>query len=567
MQSTFHISTSSPQWSQNQCFKTLSKPPKSLKTSIQFSFEDQNIKKVNEPISPILLPVVIKQSDGVSRYFWDGNHLKLVAVDGNETCLKNGFQRLFGLSFRNFFFPRKVSDSYLEYVKWKFLHRVFSSALQVLATQAMFRAIGIGYARSLPSAAALNWVLKDGLGRLSRCIYTASLSSAFDTNLKRVRFSTSVVFSLSIGVELMTPAFPQYFLLLASIANIAKQISLACYLATGTAVHRSFAVADNLGEVSAKAQIQTVCFDNLGLLLAAALNVMVKNNQRLQAALPFVVYPIFTAIDLCGIYQSLKHVHLQTLTKDRLEMIIDTWIELGYVPSPAEASKREGISLFSSTGMVKWPIRIGSLNPRCQIPNISMMAMRSLSKDDFYFVCTEERFHGSQRTEGILLCLREGASTADIIMGLLQACYMRERQSCGTNTDWFKLADECKQSAREDMKLLDEKMVELGWACKNILLSTDEQTRAEIVFLFIPLQYLASILECFIDTVRLQTGHHRNSVYDLLGVSQWPIKASYFEGSCSLYSDIHQCAGCVTVLYRWIVGSMTTQLGEAHTML
>lgn len=52
--------------------------------------------------------------------------------------------------------------------------------------QAMFRAIGIGYSRSLPSAAALNWILKDGLGRLSRCVYTASFASAFDTNLKVV---------------------------------------------------------------------------------------------------------------------------------------------------------------------------------------------------------------------------------------------------------------------------------------------------------------------------------------------------------------------------------------------
>ncbi|KAI8032442.1 Protein root UVB sensitive 4 [Camellia lanceoleosa] len=61
--------------------------------------------------------------------------------------------------------------------------RVFSSALQVLATQAMFRAIGIGYSHSLPSAAALNWVLKDGLGRLSRCIYTTSLASSFSCYL------------------------------------------------------------------------------------------------------------------------------------------------------------------------------------------------------------------------------------------------------------------------------------------------------------------------------------------------------------------------------------------------
>lgn len=51
-----------------------------------------------------------------------------------------------------------------------------------------------------------------------------------------MRFSTSVLFSLSIGVELLTPAFPQYFLLLATVANIAKQISLACYLATSVSL-------------------------------------------------------------------------------------------------------------------------------------------------------------------------------------------------------------------------------------------------------------------------------------------------------------------------------------------
>jgi hypothetical protein len=251
--------------------------------------------------------------------------LELLCVDEEEDdstsfCLglDDGFWKLIRLTSsaaKDFFLPKQVSDNYISYVKWKFLHRVFSSALQVLATQAMFRAIGIGQSRSLASSAAFNWILKDGLGRLSRCIYTASLASAFDTNLKRVRFSTSVLFSLSIGVELMTPVFPQYFLLLASIANIAKQISLSCYLATGSAVHRSFAVADNLGEVSAKAQIQTVCFDNLGLLLAVLLNMLFQHNQRLQACLPFVLYPIFSTFDLLGIYQGLKHINLQTLTK------------------------------------------------------------------------------------------------------------------------------------------------------------------------------------------------------------------------------------------------------------
>ncbi|KAL7231898.1 hypothetical protein ACSBR2_010012 [Camellia fascicularis] len=480
--------------------------PLTISNSLKTSFEEEKLDKSDEPTSPARLPVVIRRSGSVSRYLWDGSELKLVSVDGNSFSLsldfEDGFQRLFRIcssGLRNFFLPGEVCGNYLEYVKWKFLHRVFSSALQVLATQAMFRAIGIGFSHSLPSAAALNWVLKDGLGRLSRCIYTASLASSFDTNLKRVRFSTSVLFSLSIGVELLTPAFPQYFLLVASIANIAKQISLACYLATGTAVHRSFAVADNLGEVSAKAQIQTVCFDNLGLMLAAALNILFRNNLRLQASLPFVVYPIFSAIDLIGIYQGLKHVHLQTLTKDRLEIIINMWIQLGCVPSPADVSEEEGIDFMWSKGRGLWPIRIGCLNPKSQLPRLSMMTMQSLNGEDFYFICLEILCSGVAKTwqQGILVCVREGAGTADVITGLLQACHIRKAilssvckwesilaapdSSDSVSRHWFQLIEDSKRIAQRDFNLLNEQMLGLGWACKNILLSTQEQARYSFV--------------------------------------------------------------------------------------
>ncbi|KFK32734.1 hypothetical protein AALP_AA6G282000 [Arabis alpina] len=371
---------------------------KSLRTSIDFEQEEELVVPSNPTHQ---LPIVVKRSAL--------GFLKLIRVSSSAA--------------KDFFIPKQVNDNYISYVKWKFLHRVFSSALQVLATQAMFRAIGIGQSRSLASSAAFNWILKDGLGRLSRCIYTASLASAFDTNLKRVRFSTSVLFSLSIGVELMTPLFPQYFLLLASIANIAKQISLSCYLATGSAVHRSFAVADNLGEVSAKAQIQTVCFDNLGLLLAVLLNVLFQNNQRLQAALPFALYPIFSTVDLLGIYQGLKHINLQTLTKNRLEIILERWIEFKKVPSPAEVSEEEGVDLLGSRASKNvWPIRIGCLDPKAQIPTLSMMAMQSLCNDDTYFITMELSSKGFRRTpkRGFVICLREGANSVDVITSLLQ---------------------------------------------------------------------------------------------------------------------------------------------------
>ncbi|KAK1315892.1 hypothetical protein QJS10_CPA05g01554 [Acorus calamus] len=325
-------------------------------------------KDIDGEESETPLPIaVIRRSGGVSRYVCNGGaRLRLVEVDrgeADELGSDGGFRSFLRMSksaVRELFVPRRVGDNYMGYVKWKLLHRVFSSALQVLATQAMFRAIGIGSSQSLSSAAALNWLLKDGLGRLSRCIYTASVESAFDTNLKRVRFSTSILFSLSIGIELMTPAFPQYFLLLATIANIAKSISLAAYIVTGSAIHRSFAVADNLGEVSAKSQVQTVCFDNVGLMLAALMNMLCKNNQRLRATLPLFIYPIFSTIDLFSIYQGLKHVHLQTLTKDRLE-ILDTWIHSGCIPSPAVGSNKEGFGLLRRQDSKTWLSELGSL--------------------------------------------------------------------------------------------------------------------------------------------------------------------------------------------------------------
>lgn len=59
-----------------------------------------------------------------------------------------------------------MSDEYYDYCRWRFVQRIASSALSVLATQQMLFAVGLGAKRALPTAAALNWVLKDGLGRL-----------------------------------------------------------------------------------------------------------------------------------------------------------------------------------------------------------------------------------------------------------------------------------------------------------------------------------------------------------------------------------------------------------------
>ena len=52
------------------------------------------------------------------------------------------------------------------------------------ALQSLLQAVGVGAKNSLPAAAGINWVLKDGLGRLGRLSVSTRFGTSFDSNLK-----------------------------------------------------------------------------------------------------------------------------------------------------------------------------------------------------------------------------------------------------------------------------------------------------------------------------------------------------------------------------------------------
>lgn len=81
-------------------------------------------------------------------------------------------------------FSRQVTPDYWQYAQWRATHRLFSSMLSIFATQSLLAAVGVGAQRSLPAAAAINWVLKDGLGRLGRLGVAARFGQSFDADLK-----------------------------------------------------------------------------------------------------------------------------------------------------------------------------------------------------------------------------------------------------------------------------------------------------------------------------------------------------------------------------------------------
>jgi hypothetical protein len=159
------------------------------------------------------------------------------------------------------FVPEGVSESYFSYVRWRILQRFVNANVHVIGTQSLLMGLrGMqrsriadaagGGAAVLGAAAATNWVLKDTLGKVVRMAWASKMGRKFDPDAKRWRFRASLIYALGNGLEVSTYLHPQYFLILAMLANSCKQMSMLTSSATRNALYNSFRRADDVSSTS-----------------------------------------------------------------------------------------------------------------------------------------------------------------------------------------------------------------------------------------------------------------------------------------------------------------------------
>ena len=86
--------------------------------------------------------------------------------------------------------------------------------------QALLYAVGLGKG-AIPTAAAINWVLKDGIGYLSK-IMLSKYGRHFDVNSKGWRLLADLLENSAFGLEMLTPAFPHLFVLIGAAAGAGR---------------------------------------------------------------------------------------------------------------------------------------------------------------------------------------------------------------------------------------------------------------------------------------------------------------------------------------------------------
>lgn len=68
-------------------------------------------------------------------------------------------------------FPDSVAPQYAKYMAWRGVQYFFGGAMSVFTTRSLLRAVGVANKHSGEAAAAINWVVKDGAGRLGRFLF------------------------------------------------------------------------------------------------------------------------------------------------------------------------------------------------------------------------------------------------------------------------------------------------------------------------------------------------------------------------------------------------------------
>ena len=252
-----------------------------------------------------------------------------VTADDNKFLLvKNnnvGGQSL-RLFIRNTFIPNGVvSSEYYNYTLWRLAQRFLSATTSVFGTQSLL--LAIGYKKdSIGVAAATLWVLKDALGKISRIVWASKHGRKFDSDAKKWRFRSSVLFATGNAFEIFTYLKPSLFLVVAAFANAMKQTAMLTSSATRNAIYRSFSRnSDNIGDITAKGEAQIAVIDLFGILMGILISRKIDASRSKLA----IIFIALSVIDLYCIFNEIKSVVFLSLNFETTGIVLKQLFDRG----------------------------------------------------------------------------------------------------------------------------------------------------------------------------------------------------------------------------------------------
>lgn len=354
-------------------------------------------------------------------------------------------------------YPQTVSSDYLEYQKWDTLQAFASSQNGALATLAVLKGAGVGNEQATVLAAALTWLLKDGVGMIARIVFAWARGSKLDSDNKQWRLIADFLNDFSFMVELFAVYLPRlFFAPLACFAAFVRAIVDVSGRTTRMAVIRHQARRDNLADVAAKDGSQETLVNVFSLLCSLMLLPTVEGN----ALLIWLFYFSFTYVHLYSNYRAAKSLEFDTLNQARFHISVRHYLNNGKAPSVQYCNAKEPILV----PLIKSFCHLNLGCPLSSLPkNISVLEF--LSKE------IEEKNNICWKWTGKLICVVDkiekigwmvvvdGATQEDMFNSLFSLEYF------GLTKSW---------PTEEEICQFRESMTAQGWSLQTNQLNIDE---------------------------------------------------------------------------------------------
>ena len=402
-------------------------------------------------------------------------------------------------------YPHSVSAPYTPYSQYTFVQCLASTASGVLSMQCLLFAVGLGQPLAVPAAAAVQWVMKDGLGQLGGMLFASYVNVSFDSDAKRWRMIAAMLLDGSVMVEMCTPLVPALFLPLASAANIGKNVAWLSTSASRACIHRSFCREENLADVTAKSGSQAIAASLVGTALGIGLSYTVGT-----AVLPLLgVFAVLSCLHLGSTYISLRRVPLNTLNDQRGERAMLMYCTDGRVPSTDEVKEHERF-----VAPYRSPLASSRLDMTAELtdvvsdfdammphisPPVSAAVWSSLSSLDrlllFYgdeaFLLTVRPSEFNPLLYTVSLVFLSSATSADVLSAYLLQVRLRlavkqllDSAPASTSVRFSDVCALLKQSVewlRDHRSAFLIQLAAQGWNVEHLFLESDRQRRVHLL--------------------------------------------------------------------------------------
>lgn len=219
-------------------------------------------------------------------------------------------------------YPDSVSEEYLQYQFWDTVQAICSYLRGVLATQALMKGVGVGNTAATPLAAALQWMLRDGVGMLGQLAFTTAAAPHFSVNLKSWRLFADLINNVGLTLDLVAPmAGSDGFIYVASIAQVCKAMCGVAAGATKAALTVHFSLRDNMADVQAKEGSQETFVTLLGLLMGMRFAAYANDS----ALTIWVAFTVLTVLHCIANYRGVRCLQLPSLNPARIELLIEAY--------------------------------------------------------------------------------------------------------------------------------------------------------------------------------------------------------------------------------------------------